>query len=59
MGRALMRIWIVGVGTIGTALVEGIAGDGHRITVSTRSDANSKYLATRFEQVELGDNQDV
>ncbi|NOX73816.1 MAG: NAD(P)-binding domain-containing protein [Alphaproteobacteria bacterium] len=31
-----MRIGIIGTGTISTALVGGIAQDGHRITVSRR-----------------------
>lgn len=59
MGRALMRIGIIGTGTIAMALVEGIAEDGHRITVSTRSEANSRRLAAAFECVSVAGNQAV
>ena len=32
-----MRIGVIGTGTIASAVVRGIAGDGHAITVSERS----------------------
>jgi pyrroline-5-carboxylate reductase len=54
-----MRIGAIGTGTIATALVEGIAGDGHEITVSTRSEANSRRLAAAFDCVSVADNQGV
>ena len=54
-----MRLGILGTGTITSAIVEGIAGDGHRITVSERSRARSADLAARFENVTAAANQDV
>lgn len=54
-----MKIGILGTGTITSALVEGIAADGHRITVSERSRARSAELAARFENVSVADNQGV
>ncbi|MEY8842405.1 NAD(P)-binding domain-containing protein, partial [Cribrihabitans sp. XS_ASV171] len=46
-----MRIGILGTGVIATALVRGIAGEGHRITVSERSAGNAAALA---EEVGVG-----
>lgn len=54
-----MRIGIIGTGTIATAVVEGLAGDGHRITVSERSRTRSQDLADRFDEVSVADNQTV
>ncbi|MCF3935158.1 NAD(P)-binding domain-containing protein [Acuticoccus sp. M5D2P5] len=54
-----MRIGILGLGTITSALVESIAGDGHAITVSRRSAANADRLTARFTNVEAADNQAV
>lgn len=59
MGRALMRIGVIGLGTIATAVVEGIAQDGHVITVSTRNAENAARLRTRFDSVSVADNQAV
>lgn len=54
-----MRIGIIGTGTIAAAVVEGIAGDGHRITVSERSRTRSHDLAARFDDVTVAENQAV
>jgi pyrroline-5-carboxylate reductase len=53
-----MRLGFIGTGTIASAVVEGIAGDGHQITVSERSRARSADLAARFG-VSVADNQGV
>lgn len=53
------KIGVLGLGAIATALVEGIASDGHHITVSTRSRENSARLAERFANVHVAENQDV
>lgn len=53
-----MRIGILGLGTIATAVVEGIAADGHQITVSERSAANAARLAAEYG-VTIAPNQGV
>jgi pyrroline-5-carboxylate reductase len=53
-----MRLGFIGTGTIASAVVEGIAKDGHQITVSERSRARSADLAARFG-VAVADNQGV
>lgn len=53
-----MRLGFIGTGTIASAVVEGIAGDGHQITVSERSRVRSTDLAARFG-VSVADNQGV
>lgn len=54
-----MKIGILGTGTIATAVVRGIAGDGHSITVSKRSAANAAALAREFDNVTVAGNQTV
>ncbi len=54
-----MRIGFVGTGTIASAVIEGIAADGHQITVSRRSATRSGALAARFDSVTVADNQQV
>ncbi|CUH63941.1 pyrroline-5-carboxylate reductase [Thalassovita gelatinovora] len=54
-----MRIGVLGLGTIASAVVEGIAGDGHTITVSKRSAAHAQRLSNRFDNVSVADNQQV
>ncbi|MDE4190799.1 NAD(P)-binding domain-containing protein [Phaeobacter gallaeciensis] len=54
-----MRIGIIGTGTIAGAVVRGIAGDGHQITISERSTAVSAALADAFENVTIAPNQQV
>ncbi|WP_293963067.1 NAD(P)-binding domain-containing protein [Sneathiella sp.] len=40
-----MRIGVIGCGTIASAVIHGIAGDGHEITVSERTASHAKVLA--------------
>ena len=54
-----MRLGVVGTGTIATAVVRGIAGNGHDITVSERSAANARALSEAFDNVAVQDNQGV
>ncbi|WP_306005152.1 NAD(P)-binding domain-containing protein [Aquicoccus porphyridii] len=54
-----MRIGIIGLGTIATAVVKGIAEDGHDIAVSRRSEKNAGHLAGRFGNVTVADNQEI
>ncbi|MBV2361608.1 NAD(P)-binding domain-containing protein [Thalassococcus sp. CAU 1522] len=54
-----MRIGVIGTGAIGSAVVAGLAGQGHAITVSERSAARSADLAARFADVSVADNQRV
>lgn len=54
-----MRIGVIGCGTISSAAVHGIAGDGHQITVSERSSAYAKTLAETYDNVAISDNQGV
>ncbi len=54
-----MRIGIIGTGTIASAVVQGIAKDGHDIAVSRRSAAQSGRLATIHPNVTVHDNQAV
>lgn len=53
------KIGILGLGTIATAVVEGIVSDGHDITVSTRGRANSTRLAGQYDNVRVAENQEV
>ncbi len=54
-----MRIGFLGTGTISSAVVEGIARDGHDILVSQRNPARAAELAERFANVTVADNQTV
>ncbi len=54
-----MRIGIIGTGTIASAVVEGVAADGHDIAVSERSPQQSARLAARYPAVTVHDNQGV
>lgn len=54
-----MRIGVIGTGTIAAAVVEGIAADGHLITVSRRGETQSARLAFKFPNVTVAENQDV
>lgn len=54
-----MRIGILGTGTITSALVTGIAEDGHQITVSARNADKAAALAMRFDNVQIAPNQQV
>lgn len=54
-----MRIGVLGCGTIASAAVHGIAGDGHHITVSERSAHHANALADAYDNVRIADNQGV
>ena len=54
-----MRIGVIGCGVIASAAVQGIAGDGHRITVSERSARQASMLAARYDEVTMAGNQAV
>jgi pyrroline-5-carboxylate reductase len=54
-----MKIGVVGTGVIASAVVSGLAGQGHEITVSERSAAKAAELAARFDEVSVADNQTV
>ena len=54
-----MRIGVIGTGVIASAVVDGIAGDGHQITVSERSREKSAALAARHANVSVAGNQGV
>lgn len=54
-----MRIGVIGTGVIASAVVTGIAGDGHSILVSERNRIRSGDLAARFDNVGVADNQAV
>lgn len=54
-----MRIGVIGTGVIASAVVAGIADDGHQIMVSKRSKARSAALAARFGNVTVDSNQAV
>ena len=54
-----MRIGVLGTGTIAAAVVRGIAGDGHEITVSERSATQARALSRDYDSVAVADNQTV
>lgn len=54
-----MRIGVLGTGTIASAVVRGIAGDGHKITLSQRSASHAQALAEAYDNVAVGDNATV
>lgn len=54
-----MRIGVIGCGTIASAVVRGIADDGHQITISERSRTHARTLAAAFDNVAVTDNQGV
>lgn len=54
-----MRIGVIGCGTIASATVKGIAGDGHEISVSERSERRSAELSETYDNVRVSDNQEV
>jgi pyrroline-5-carboxylate reductase len=55
----IKRIGVIGTGVITSAVVEGIADDGHKITVSERSADKAARLTDMFENVTIADNQRV
>ena len=54
-----MNLGFIGCGTIASAVVRGLAGRGHRITLSERSRTHSAALAAEFKEVSVASNQGV
>lgn len=54
-----MRLGFLGCGTIASAVVRGLVGQGHQITVSERSEKYASALATEFAEVSVAANADV
>ncbi|WP_370285219.1 NAD(P)-binding domain-containing protein [Pseudooceanicola nanhaiensis] len=54
-----MQLGVIGCGTIASAVVRGIAEDGHSITVSRRGSTHANALAEAYENVRIADNQAV
>lgn len=54
-----MQIGVIGCGTIASAVVHGIAGDRHQITLSQRSSRFTAPLAAAYDNVQIADNQGV
>jgi len=54
-----MRIGVIGCGNIASAVVHGIAKDGHQFTVSERSERYSKALSEAYSNVTVASNQAV
>lgn len=51
-----MRVGFIGTGRIARRLVGGLAGSGHAISVTRRSEAVSQELAARYHDVEVLDS---
>lgn len=54
-----MRIGVIGTGTIASAVVEGITGDKHQITISERNATRAARLVQRHDCVSIATNQVV
>ncbi|MGB3146291.1 MAG: NAD(P)-binding domain-containing protein [Paracoccaceae bacterium] len=54
-----MRIGVLGCGVIASAVVRGIALDGHQITLSERSARHAQALAAEFPAITIAANQAV
>jgi pyrroline-5-carboxylate reductase len=54
-----MKIGVIGTGTIASAVITGIANEGHQIVVSNRSAAKAERLKATFPNIEIADNQSV
>lgn len=54
-----MKIGFLGTGIIATAVVHGIAGDGHHICVSERNADKANHLAATYDNVMVATNQNV
>jgi len=54
-----MKLGFIGTGTIATAVVRGLAPEGHEIIVSERSRTNSAALAAEHENVTAAPNAQV
>lgn len=54
-----MKLGFIGTGVIASAVVRGLAGQGHEIRVSARTQTRSAALAAEFSEVEIADLQDI
>lgn len=54
-----MRLGFIGTGVISSAVVRGLAGQGHEIRVSARSNARSAALAAEFPEVQIAELQQI
>jgi len=54
-----MKLGFLGVGTIATAVVKGVADHGHQILLSERNALKAKQLSERYDNVSIAPNQAV
>ncbi len=54
-----MRLGFIGTGVIASAVVRGLAGQGHEIRVSARSKARSAALAAEIAEVQIAPLQEI
>lgn len=55
----MARIGFIGTGEIASAMVRGLAGKGHSIVVSERTEAVARQLSQDFDEVTVAGNQQV
>lgn len=54
-----MRIGFIGTGEIASAMVQGLAGQGHQIMVSERNPQTAQHLQATYPEVAIGTNAQV
>ena len=54
-----MKLGVIGTGTIATAVVHGLAGHHHDFMISPRNKINAARLAEQYDNVVIGENQNV
>lgn len=54
-----MRLGFIGTGVIASAVVRGLAGQGHEIRISARSEARSTQLAAEIPEVQVAGLQEI
>ena len=54
-----MKLGFIGTGTIASAVVRGLTGQGHEIRISARSAARSEPLAAEFPEVTIAELQEI
>lgn len=54
-----MKLGFLGTGTIASAVVRGLAGQGHEIRVSPRSQTKAERLAAEIAEVRIAPNEDI
>ncbi|MGR3623816.1 NAD(P)-binding domain-containing protein [Pseudophaeobacter sp.] len=54
-----MKLGFIGTGVIASAVVRGLAGQGHEIRISARSGARSAALVSEMPEVQIADLQDI